>query len=340
MEIGAVALGGRKVPLIKLEEGEEAVIVSDIHFGLKYKGGFLTKFREFEAFLRYLAGKPPSLLILLGDIFELWSAKAKDVFATAYAPLRQLAKLDCKTVYVAGNHDHVVAHLERRSFFENDNLLVSPEYVVLESSGLRGLLFHGHQLDWKFAKLRWLWRAEPYIYLLSESLSALPWFSEWILAAGYVLLLLLFIHATGGASISSELVAAVSTILLAAPFIVLFWREVQDKFWYGLVQPLTYRVLKSRLRGKALRSEPVSRALGNLLSLVEADGLGSADFVVFGHTHVPGLHVERGRVVVNTGSWVENGEGFCCTFVKISSRKITLAKWNGAAGEVLAEVTL
>lgn len=340
MEIGSVALGGREVPLIKLEEGEEAVIVSDIHFGLKHKGGFLTKFKEFEAFLRYLASKPPSLLILLGDIFELWSAKARDVFATAYAPLRQLAKLDCKTVYVVGNHDHVVAHLERRSFFENDNLLISPEYVVLESSGLKGLLFHGHQLDWKFAKLKWLWRVEPYIYLLSESLSALPWLIEWILAVGYVLLFLSLVYATGGTSISSRFVAAVSAILLTAPFIVLFWREIQDKFWYSLVQPLTYRVLKGRLRGKALRSEPVSRALGNLLSLVEAGGLGSTDFVVFGHTHVPGLHIERGRIVANAGGWVEDGEGFCCTFVRINGRKITLAKWNGSAGEVLAEVTL
>ncbi|MEM1509583.1 MAG: UDP-2,3-diacylglucosamine diphosphatase [Thermofilaceae archaeon] len=341
MKIEIVTLDSRKVPLVKLEEGDEAVIVSDLHFGLRYKGRFLTKFKEFENFLRHLAGKPPSLLILLGDVFELWSAKAKDVFATAYASLRELAKLDCKMIYVAGNHDHVVAHLDRMSFFENDNLLISPEYIVLESSGLKGLLFHGHQLDWKFIRFKWLWRTEPYIYLLSESLSALPWSTEWILAVGYALLFLSFISITSRAPLSLRFVAVASALLLTAPFIILSWRKIQDKFWYGLVQPLTYQMFKSRLRGKALKSEPVSKALRNLLSLVEESGLGNTDFVIFGHTHVPGLHeVEKGRIVANTGSWIEDEEGFCCTFVKIKDRKITLTRWNGSAGENLMEITL
>lgn len=341
VKVGTVTLNSRKVPLVKLEENDEAVIVSDLHFGLRYKGKCLTKFKEFENFLKHLAGKPPSLLILLGDVFELWSAKAKDVFVTAYASLRELAKLDCKMVYVAGNHDHVVAHLERKGFFENDNLLVSPEYVVLESSGLKGLLFHGHQLDWKFTRLKWLWRTEPYVYLLSESLSALPWSAEWIFAIGYVLLFLSFILITNGAPLFLRFVTIASAILLTAPFIVLFWRKIQNKFWYCLVQPLTYQMFKSRLRGKALKSEPVSRALKNLLSLVETNGLGSTDFIVFGHTHVPGLHeIEKRRIVANTGGWVEDENGFCCTFVKIKGRKITLAKWNGSTGENLIEITL
>jgi UDP-2,3-diacylglucosamine pyrophosphatase LpxH len=323
--------------VISLEEGEEAVVVSDLHLGLRYGNRFLAKFREFEEFLKHLAARKPALLVLLGDVLELWSAKASEVFAAAYAPLRALAKLDCRVLYVAGNHDRIVAHLGRKRFFERDNLLVAPEYAVLECGGRRGLLFHGHQLDWKFVKLRWLWRLEPYVYLLSETLYALPWASEWVVALGYVALLPAVMAATNGAPPPLRLAAAASALLLSAPLIVLFWRAVQDRFWYGLVQPLA----RSRLRGKSLASPAVSRPLSNLLSLIEANGFGKVDFVVFGHTHVPELaRGEGGRLIANCGSWVEEPGRPCCTFVRISSGRVELGRWTGSGEEVLAAEAL
>lgn len=330
-------LHGRVVPVISLEEGEEAVIVSDLHLGLKYKSRFLTKFREFEEFLERLAARGPAMLVLLGDVLELWSAKASEVFATAYAPFRALAKLDSKVLYVVGNHDRIIAHLNRKGLFEKENLVVAPEYVVLEFRGKRGLLFHGHQLDWKFVKLKWLWRLEPYVYLLSEVLYALPWASEWVVAIGYVALLPTLMLVTRGAPFLLRLAATLSALLLSAPLIVLFWRAIQDRFWYGLVQPLA----RSRLRGKGLASPAVSKALSNLFSLIEANGFGRVDFAVFGHTHVPELaRDEEGRLIANSGSWIEEPEKPCCTFVRISSGRVELGRWTGSGEEVLAVETL
>jgi len=330
-------LHGREVPVISLEEGEEAVIVSDVHLGLKYRRRFMAKFREFEAFLKHLAARRPTLLVLLGDVFELWSAKASEIFAAAYAPLRALAKLDCKVLYVVGNHDGIIAHLSRRGLFQRDNLLVVPEYAVLECRGKRGLLFHGHQLDWRFVKLRWLWRLEPYVYLLSEVLYALPWASEWVVALGYAALLPAVMLVTNGAPLPLRLAATASALLLSAPLIVLFWRMAQDRFWYGVVQPLA----RSRLRGKSLASPAVSRALLNLLSLIEANGLGRFDFAVFGHTHVPELaRGEGGRLFANSGSWVEEPGMLCCTFVRISGGRVELGSWTGSEEEILAAEAL
>ena len=326
-------LHGREVPVISLEEGEEAVVVSDLHLGLRYRDRFLTKFREFEEFLKRLVSRGPTLLVLLGDVLELWSAKASEVFATAYAPFRVLAKLDSKVLYVVGNHDRIVAHLNKKGLFENENLVVAPEYVVIECKGKRGLFFHGHQLDWKFVKLKWLWRLEPYVYLLSEVLYALPWASEWVVAIGYIALLPTVMLVTRGAPLPLRMAAALSAMLLSAPLIVLFWRAIQDKFWYGIVHPLT----RSRLRGKGLASPAVSRALSNLLSLIEANGFGRVDFAVFGHTHVPELTRDReGRLIANSGSWVEEPGKPCCTFVRISGGRVMLERWAGSSEEVLA----
>jgi len=322
--------------VISLEEGEEAVVVSDVHLGLKYKGRILAKFKEFEEFLKHLTARPPTLLVLLGDVLELWSAKASEVFAAAYAPLRALAKLDCKVLYVAGNHDRIAAHLSREGLFQGDNLLVAPEYAILECGGKRGLLFHGHQLDWKFVKLKWLWRLEPYVYLLSEVLYALPWASEWVVALGYAALLPVIMLATNGAPLPVRLAATTSALLLSAPLIVLFWRAIQDRFWYGVVQPLA----RSRLRGKSLASPAVSRALSNLLSLIE-NGFGRIDFTVFGHTHVPELaRGEGGRLFANCGSWVEEPGKPCCTFVRVSGGRVELGLWTGSGEEIMAAEAL
>lgn len=337
MQLEKSLLHGREVPVIKLEEGEEAIVVSDVHLGLKYRGRFLAKFREFEGFLERLAARRPALLVLLGDIFELWSAKVSDVLAAAYAPLRALAKLDSTVLYVVGNHDRIAAYLSRRGLFRARNLIVAPEYAVVECGGKRGLLFHGHQLDWKFVKLKWLWRVEPYVYLLSEALSALPWASEWIIALSYVALLPAVLLVAESLPSSLKLAAIASTLLLAAPFIVLLWRTIQDRFWYGLVQPLS----RSRLRGKGLAAPPVSKALSNLVSLIESNGLGPLDFIVFGHTHVPGLARDgKGRLIANSGSWVEEQGAPSCTFISISKGRLTLERWSGSGFEVLAEEAL
>lgn len=337
LQVRKTQFHGVEVPIISLEKGEEAIIVSDTHFGLKYKEKFMSKFKEFEKFLKsFTDTKRPALLVLLGDIFEFWTARASEILFSALSPLRQLVKLDSNIVYVVGNHDRIAAHLNKGGVLEGEKLIIAPDYVVLECGGKRGLLFHGHQLDWKFIKLRWIWRVETYIYLLSETLSVLPWALEWILALGYITILPLLLYLTEGAPLTYRAFTLISALLLLAPIIVLLWRAVQDNVWYGVVQPLSYRLSKGRLRGKTIASGQVRKALENLLSLVESNGLGRMDFVIFGHTHVPGLiKDENGKIIANTGGWVEGLEGSSCSFLKVSDEGITLSRWNGSQEEIL-----
>jgi hypothetical protein len=133
---------------------------------------------------------------------------------------------------------------------------------------------------------------------------------------GYVALLPTVMLVTRGAPFPLRLAATLSALLLSAPLIVLFWRAIQDRFWYGLVQPLA----RSRLRGKSLASPTVSKALSNLLSLIEAN--------------------EEGRLIANSGSWVEEPGKPCCTFVRISSGRVVLGRWTGSGEEVLAAESL
>jgi len=339
--LGEVSVGGRVLPVVRLEEGEEAVVISDVHFGLRRGGAFLTKLRELEGFLRGLLERPPSLIVLLGDIFELWTARVRDIVGTALAPLKRLAAVDSLIAYVVGNHDRVVAYLGRRGFFRSENLLVVPELLVLECGGRRGLLLHGHQLDWKFARLRGLWRVEPYIYVLSEVLYALPGSLEWVLAASYAALTPLLLYLTEGAPLAYRALAATSVPLLTAPLLLLLLRSVQDSVWYDLLQPLALRLSRSRLRGRALDAAAVSGPLRRLLGELEGAGLGRVDFVVFGHTHVPGLAVDgEGRVIVNSGSWVEEPGAACCTFVRIRGGSIELLQWRGGGEVALASQRL
>lgn len=337
LRVSEMKLQGRRVPLVKLERGEEAIVISDVHFGLKHRGRFLTRFEELERFFKQLAERPPSLLVLLGDIFELWSARVSEVLSTAIAPLKRLAELNTLIAYVAGNHDRVIAHLSRKGFFASENVLIAPELVVLECGGKRGLLLHGHQLDWRFTRLKGLWRAEPYIYVLSESLSALPWSLEWVLAASYAAVTPLLLYLTEGAPIAYRAFATTSVLLLTAPLLVLLLRNAQGRLWYSLVQPLASRLSRSRLRGRAF--EAVGGSLSRLLSELEAGGLGRIDFVVFGHTHVPELAVNgEGRVIANSGSWVSEPGSLSCTFVRIDGIKIELAQWSGGEAKLAEHV--
>ncbi len=58
--------------------------------------------------------RPPSRVILLGDILELWDPRAQDrhsALLDALVPLLKLRELGCTIVYVTGNHDEDVGEL-------------------------------------------------------------------------------------------------------------------------------------------------------------------------------------------------------------------------------------
>ncbi|UNQ73233.1 UDP-2,3-diacylglucosamine diphosphatase [Infirmifilum sp. NZ] len=327
---------------VELQDGEEAVVVSDTHLGLRFRGRSLSRYEDFAEFLaKYCRDEKVSLVVLLGDIFEFWNASVGDIVRSAYDPVKELAKADKTIVYVAGNHDRIIANLRLESRRGRGDLYVVPDFFILKVGGRRFLLLHGHQLDTLFLRVKSLWKLQSYIYVLSESLFYLPGPLEWVFAGLSTLILLLILATFGVSSLSGELLLGLAAFFLLSPMIILSWRKLQDKVWYGLIQGLAARVFRSRLRGKSLSNIAVSKPLHALLDMLESvPEIGRVDGVILGHTHVPELLVENSRIFANSGSWVENGVNDCCTFVRLSSRLIELGKWEGGVAKTLRTAEL
>jgi len=336
MFVEELNVGGRRVPLVHLAKDENAIVFSDVHFGLRYGGRTLSLHEDLSNFLDHLNDEDKTrLLVLLGDIFELWSGSLRDVFQDALNPLRLIARLSSSVIFVPGNHDRISARMYFPGSRWAGEIYVTPDILLLDVEGKKVLLFHGHQLDNLFLLTKGLWRVQSYIYLFSEMLFALPGPLEWFFAALAtltVLLLLFLFHAT---SLLMEATIILASIILFSPLIILLWRDLQDKVWYGFVQKIGPRLFKSRLRGKSIESLAVSKPLKKLVSFLESyPEIGRVDVVIFGHTHVPGFLVSNGKVFINTGSWVKNSYNSDNgvenkTYVRIEGGKVRLCKWDG-----------
>lgn len=339
MKVSVVKAEGISLPVITLEDSEEAVVLSDTHLGLNVKGRVVSRHKELAEFFAHLRGTGTKVVVLLGDILELWNAPLRNVLRAAYEPLRELSRSNATVVYVAGNHDRILAGLHLIGKRGEEDLVVAPEAVLLEVSGRKVLLFHGHQLDRAFLLTRSLWKLQSYVYTISEVLLTLPGGLEWVLAGLAALLFLALLAIIPVGSFVVEVVILLLAAFLLSPLLVLLWRNFQDEIWFFLVQPLTSKFSRGRLRGKSARSLAVSKPLRKLLGLVEGI-VGRVDVAVFGHTHVHELLEENGRIIVNTGSWVDNGNGASCTFLRITPNELLLSRWINGKAEVLASTSL
>ncbi|MEZ0345786.1 MAG: UDP-2,3-diacylglucosamine diphosphatase, partial [Infirmifilum sp.] len=291
---------------VELSDDEEAVIISDTHLGLRYRGRELSRSEELADFLENVSrDSRVKLLVLLGDIFEFWSAGVGDIIRSSYDPMKVLAASDKTVVYVAGNHDRIVSHLQLESRRGRGDLYAVPDFLILKAGGKKYLLLHGHQLDTLFTHVKGLWKLQSYVYILTEPLFSLPGPSEWILAAISTLVLASILATVKASTLSEEIILTLAALFLATPLLLLSWRKLQDRLWYGFIQRIAYRMSKSRLRGKSLENLSVSKPLKHLTRMLETlPEIGKIDGVIIGHTHVPELIVENNRVYANPGAWV------------------------------------
>lgn len=96
---------------------------------------------------------PPSHIILLGDILELWDAENQSILLSSVPVGAALASVDARKIYVLGNHDNILRDLEGTYPFGLPELrLVKDVYPNPEREGpleigTRSFFFmHGHQL--------------------------------------------------------------------------------------------------------------------------------------------------------------------------------------------------
>ena len=150
-------------PLLK--RPVEVAVISDLHLGMR-------GCRAAEV-LRYLKSIDPEILVLNGDIIDVWQFKKKYFPAVHMQVVRELLGMIArqKTIYyITGNHDEV---FRRFKGFETSNFKIVNK-VVLSLDGKKAWFFHGDVFDVTMQHSKWL------AMLGGKGYDALIWFNHLI----------------------------------------------------------------------------------------------------------------------------------------------------------------
>lgn len=150
-------------PLLK--RPVEVAVISDLHLGMR-------GCRAAEV-LRYLKSIDPDILVLNGDIIDVWQFKKKYFPAAHMQVVRELLGMIArqKTIYyITGNHDEV---FRRFKGFETSNFKIVNK-VVLPLDGKKAWFFHGDVFDVTMQHSKWL------AMLGGKGYDALIWFNHLI----------------------------------------------------------------------------------------------------------------------------------------------------------------
>lgn len=116
----------------------EVAVLSDLHLG--------TFGCHALEIVQYLKSIQPKILVLNGDIIDIWQFRKKYFPATHMQVIREVFKLmeqGTKVYYITGNHDEA---LRKYSGTELGNLILDDK-LVLELDGKKTWIFHGDVFD-------------------------------------------------------------------------------------------------------------------------------------------------------------------------------------------------
>lgn len=116
----------------------EVVVLSDFHLG--------TYGCHAEELLRYLKSIRPKILVLNGDIIDIWNFSKRYFPKSHIQVLRQILKMTengTKTYYITGNHDEAM----RKYSGTNLGNLVLDDKLILNLEGKKVWIFHGDIFD-------------------------------------------------------------------------------------------------------------------------------------------------------------------------------------------------
>jgi len=149
----------------------EVVVVSDVHLG--------TYGCQSKELLRYLKSIQPKILVLNGDIIDIWQ------FSKSYWPeshtkvIRQILKFVTKGIpvyYLAGNHDEM---LRKFADFDLGSFKLMNK-IVLNLDGKKAWIFHGDVFDVTMQHSKWLAKLGAVGY---DSLILINSMTNWCLTA-------------------------------------------------------------------------------------------------------------------------------------------------------------
>lgn len=330
-------------------EAKSVIAVSDLHLG--HERANPHAFCDFLKWIETLEKNPvtynlsdgfskeftfPEKLILLGDVFELYDPEDGDVnkIAEHMKPvLKQLSEISCEKVYVTGNHDESMTLLHGLEIEKSKIRAYRRHYPrhagadTVRIGEKEYFFLHGHQFDKKIEQIGEWGTLGPYIVFQLQGLSkSIFKFGGWgsVILAGVLGLLHILCR---------EYYVESNALLYVIAGIAPFW---MPKIIWKLFVPLVRK--KSKPRDKE-----IPFLLKERYYKPEKDII-SADFIVFGHTHYPGM-CEESEVVkiltkksvpkewdskglLNTGGWFREEETPFNTFLYMDSDYVLLLKWN------------
>lgn len=147
----------------------EVVVISDVHLG--------TFGCHAKELLHYLSSIKPKILILNGDIIDIWQFR-KSYFPTSHLKVIKkiisLSSKGTKVYYLTGNHDELL-----RKFTDlhlgNVSLL---NKLVLDLDGKKAWIFHGDIFDSSINHAKWLAKLGGWGY---DALILINRFLNWVL---------------------------------------------------------------------------------------------------------------------------------------------------------------
>ncbi|NPV59439.1 MAG: hypothetical protein HPY75_07225 [Actinobacteria bacterium] len=307
-----------------------AVVISDTHFG--DPGALMTRADIIEGFISELDEMGEiDLLVLLGDVWDLWRTRLAVAAAAGTAFFRELASWGGarELVMVCGNHDYHVWSFheetqERREAgweearelslvvgtdregegpvcaVEGVPLWLAYPFLTLDMGGNRVLLMHGHHLDF-FSRSFW-W-------------AKTAWLARLVLKGSY------------GIALSDidrlnkpffELLTCTSRVPEISSWEYRFYGAL--RFFARLLRFQTKGEVSPRRFTSVEENTSESREL--LLHLLPGH---IPDLFVFGHTHNAGFGEVKvgagGVLMANTGCWLDDSEeGTGMTYLVIDDR--------------------
>ena len=147
----------------------EIAVISDVHLG--------TYGCYADELLTYLSSIQPKILILNGDIIDIWDFKASYFPASHLKVIKKIISMASKgteVFYIKGNHDALAG----KSAGTTLGNIKFCDKLVLSLDGKRTWFFHGDVLDAPSISVRWLSRLGSFGYTLMSSVNNL---SNWIL---------------------------------------------------------------------------------------------------------------------------------------------------------------
>lgn len=371
----------RSKNIVNENSNQSWIVISDTHIGGNPEGSNIPNDNDLCCFLewvKHLEGKgeriyvknekkgyettimPPSKIVLLGDILDLWDPENSDRsynIKRGAEPFSLIHETKCDKIYVVGNHDQDLYELA--DVLEKDKSALNlgdyklevyrKHYPLNVINGIRigeikYAFLHGHQFDkvqiteYVNKKLRIRFDPLDVVQDISNISIVKSVFKEkrptvvYIILLGISFLLWDYLQTRPGfisTGRTPQFMDIVFSYLWNIPFALLIS--------YIALTPLVKVIAKLQgyIWNKFLKAKARDKTVKEVIDegyYKESSDKMNVDVVIFGHTHIAGsFYLEsKNRLFVNTGGWVKETDGRKLnTFAYIDNNGIEVLSWTG-----------